>query len=372
MAIRVQNNIASLTANKHLSRTATMLSQSLERLSSGFRINRAADDAAGLSISQKFRAQIASLKAASRNATEANSLLQVAEGGMEEVHNMLTRLKELATQAASANSEGNRTEINAEAQALLSEISRISTATEYNGNPLLTGYGTKTFSDAFYTKTQNVYDVDVTGASVGSYSFSYDLLTSTLSLSDGTLTETAELVTNSKINFGSLGVSFKVTAGLESLGALGESLAAIDGTGGADFSVSGSDVQFQIGDSNDSDKQLSFSINSITTNALSISSLTLATISGSQEALGTIDTAIDVVNTARGTIGANMNRLSYASATLQTAVENLTASESVIRDVDMAFEMSTFTKHQILQQAGVSMLAQANSIPQSVLSLLGG
>ena len=371
MALRVQNNIASLTANRNLGRTTTNLATSLERLSSGFRINRAADDAAGLSISQKFRAQIASLKAASRNASEAGSVLQVAEGGMEQIHNMLTRLKELSTQSASSNSDGNRTEIDAEAQKLISEIDRIATSTNYNGVSLLNGYGSRSTNADPELSVSNLYDFKVDSAATGSYTFSaYNTTTNVVSLTFGSTTETATLATNSTVSFGTLGVEFKVTAGA-TLDTLGAALVTLNSSGTADFAVTGTAAQFQIGDKNDADKKLSFNISSVTKTDLGIGSMNLLTQSSSQAALSTIDSAIDTVNTARGAIGANMNRLGYASANLATAVENLTSSESVVRDVDMAMEMSTFTKNQILQQAGVSMLAQANSLPQAVLSLLG-
>ncbi len=139
MGLRIQNNIAALNAHRNLSISDSGLSKSLERLSSGFRINRAADDAAGLSVSQQFRADIASYKVASRNVSEANSLLQVAEGAMDQIGNMLTRLKELATQASSANASANLDKINAEGNALLAEIDRIANSTEYSGTKLLDG-----------------------------------------------------------------------------------------------------------------------------------------------------------------------------------------------------------------------------------------
>ncbi len=373
MALRVQNNIASLTANRNLNRTTTALSRSLEKLSSGFKINRAADNASGLSISQKFRAQIASLKMAAQNATEANSVLQVAEGGMEQIHSMLTRLKELATQAASSNADGNRSEIDAEAQKLISEIDRIAASTEYNGTSLLNGYGTKSYSSAIDTTLDNVYDFKVDGASTGSYTAAYNTTTNVLTLTHGSTSETATLQTNAQITFSTLGISFKITSAVSAteLDAIGTALVTLNASGTADFAVTGTAAQFQIGDTNSSNKRLSFSISSVTKTALGLSSLSLTTQSGAQSALSTIDTAIDSVNTARGAIGANMNRLTYAQANLQSAIENITASESVIRDVDMAQEMAEFTKNQILQQAGVAMLAQANALPQAVLSLLG-
>ncbi|RME00148.1 MAG: flagellin [Calditrichaeota bacterium] len=370
MALRIMNNIASLTANRNLSRTTDSLTKSLERLSSGFKINRAADNASGLSISQKFRAQIASLKMAAQNAAEANSVLQVAEGGMEQIHSMLTRLKELATQAASSNAEGNRSEINSEASKLIDEIDRIATSTDYNGTALLSGYGVKSYTASVDTSISNVYSFNVDGAATGSYTAAYNTSTNVLTLTHSGTSETATLATNSTITFSTLGISFKITsAGV--LDTIGAAFTGLNGSGGADFAVSSTAAQFQIGDTNASDKRLTFTISSVRKSALGISSLDLSTQSGAQSALTTISTAIDSVNTARSAVGANMNRLGYASANLQSAIENISASESVIRDVDMAQEMSNFTKNQILQQAGVAMLAQANALPQAVLSLLG-
>lgn len=273
MGLRIQNNIAALNTQRQLTISDTGLTKSLERLSSGYRINRASDDAAGLAISQGMRADIASYKVASRNVSEANAMVQVAEGAYDQIGNMLTRLKELATQAASANAGNDRDKIDAEAQALLDEIDRISAATEYAGAGLL----------------------------------------------DGTLTDSQV---------------------------------------------------FQVGSTNDSFSQISVSFSEVSTSTLGITDLSLASVGGAQSALSTVDTAIDSLNSSRGTLGAIQNRLSYASANLSTTVENVQAAESVIRDVDMAAEMTTFTKNQILLQAGTAMLAQANAAPQNVLSLL--
>ena len=275
MGLRIQNNIAALNAHKNLTISDSALSKSLERLSSGYRINRAADDAAGLAISQGMRADIASYNVASRNVSEANAMAQVAEGAYDQIGNMLVRLKELATQAASANASGDLDKIDAEAQALLDEIDRISDATEYAGAGLLDGsLGTQTFQ-------------------VGS---------------------TADTFSQIEVSFGTV---------------------------------------------------------STAAGSLNIASLDLSTAGGAQTALTSVDTAIDTLNDSRGALGAIQNRLSYASANLSTTIENVQAAESVIRDVDMAAEMTTFTKNQILLQAGTAMLAQANMAPQVVLSLFG-
>jgi flagellin len=357
-----------MTANKNLSRTTDALTRSLERLSSGFRINRAGDDAAGLAISQKFRAEIASLKKATQNTTEAFSLLQVAEGGMEQIHAMLTRLKELATQAASANSSSNLAELDAERSKLVAEINRIALSTDYSGTNLLNGFGVKSF-DAAVRAIENIYDFKVDGATNGGYTVAYVTTTDTLTITKNGVSQSKTLATNSTIEFSTLNISFKITSGASDLDAIGASLAA------STLSITGTAQTFQIGDDNSVNEQISFQISTLETSALgtantAISSIDITTQSNAQVALGVIDAAIDDVNRQRGAVGANMNRLQYAQANLQTAVENLTASESVIRDVDMAQEMSNFTKSQILQQAGAAMLAQANALPQVVLQLL--
>jgi flagellin len=271
MGLRIQNNIAAMNAHRQLQISDSGLSKSLERLSSGYRINRAADDAAGLAISQGMRADIASYNVASRNVSEANAMVQVAEGAYDQIGNMLVRLKELATQAASANANGNLDKIGAEADALLAEIDRISDATEYAGAALLDGsLGTQTF---------------------------------------------------------------------------------------------------QVGSTADTFSQIDVSFATVSATSMSINSIDLTSASTAQTALTSIDDAIDNLNSSRGDLGAIQNRLGYASANLSTTIENVQAAESVIRDVDMASEMTTFTKNQILLQAGTAMLAQANMAPQSVLSL---
>jgi flagellin len=276
MGLRIQNNIAALNAHKNLTISDSALSKSLERLSSGYRINRAADDAAGLAISQGMRADIASYNQASRNVSEANAMVQVAEGAYDQIGNMLVRLKELATQAASANAAGNLDKIDAEADALKAEIDRISGASEYAGASLL----------------------------------------------DGTLATQTFQVGSTASTFSQIQVVFAEVS-----------------TAAGSLNITGIDLG---------------------TDAAT-----------SRAALTSVDNAIDTLNDSRGALGAIQNRLTYASANLSTTIENVQAAESVIRDVDMAAEMISFTKNQILLQAGTAMLAQANMAPQVVLSLFG-
>lgn len=370
MGLRIQNNIAALNAHKNLLVSDTGLSKSLERLSSGYRINRAADDAAGMSISLAFRADIASFQVASRNATEASSLLQVAEGAMDQIGNMLTRLKELATQASSANAGANLDKLNSEASKLILEIDRIADSTEYADTKLINGsYGVTVggkaaamtagagYSSVSGMKASETYGitVDAVGSGMGTMTVTTGEISETVTFTDPSVGDTTD------VNIASLGLTITVNSSVSTAF-----------TGNLTAGSTGSST-FQIGAENDADNRISVSIGDVTkeSSGLNISTLSLATAASAQEALTTIDTAIGSLNDKRGDIGAYMNRLSYASANLSSTIENVTAAESVIHDVDMAAEMITFTKNQILLQAGTAMLAQANMMPQAVLSLFG-
>jgi len=656
MGFRIANNIASMNVQRQLTVSDNNLTKSLERLSSGFRINSAADDAAGLALSQTMRADIASFKVASRNATEANSLLQTAEGAMDQIGNMLVRLKELATQAASANTGTNRAQIDEEKTKLTAEIERIASVTAYSGSTLLDGTfgsisgtlagGTATNTNQYgvnsdmsqmftYTNSANTLYTPTMGAIAsgqtnaycmdgstnnyyhftegtiantitlavssqelveGTYSFVQDTTTialtnsggatlaygsvaanvatfdfggqgtitisataldtaaldgaslkyyetglgaasldgsvdvsdittltittntantltvndgsddhtgviangvatfsdlglkisldtdeyaaadvlsglqytlsggvatdtptvtftvsktsiaagtytidrvsaNTVSIGNGSVTEYAAAASNT-VNFSGLGI--QLTASSTMTGALlGNDSLVVANTGitaltttdstttgtytitdtagsitvthsggstqtesgsagnvidfdqlgikitlGSDYvagaldnlavSVSQSSSKtFQLGTENTADNQIAISLTDVTLSGLGLSSIDLSTAAGALAALTTVDTAISTHSTARGSIGAFMNRLSYASANLATTVQNMQAAESVIRDADMASEMTEFTKAQILMQAGTAMLTQANMAPQMVLSLFG-
>jgi len=277
MSLRINTNIAALTAHRNLTETDRNMSVSLERLSSGYRINRAKDDVAGLAIANKFRVEVRGLRAAQQNTAQATALLQVAEGGTGQIESIVERLKELATSAASDNTDSaGRARLNAEAQKLLAEIDRIANDTKYGVTNLL---------------------------------------------SSGT----------------------------------------------------GINLTFQIGSGNTATED---QINVTTSGALLSTNLGLSTISltslaSAQAALTSIDNSVTSVNVIQGEIGAAQSRLEFAAINLSISIENIAASESTIRDVDMAFEMVNFTRNQILMQAGTSMLAQANMIPQNILALLG-
>lgn len=374
MGLRINTNIAAINAHRQLGITDTKMAQSMERLSSGYRINRAKDDAAGLAIAQKFAAQVRSLGVASQNASQANSLLQMAEGGADQIHTMLLRLKELATQAASYNNLANLNEIDAEAQKLLSEINRIAHATKYLDTALLTGFGVK---GAGTLTAANTYGFDVSGAAEGTYTISAPAAGGSITVTKDAVSQTLSVTSGQQtLNFSTFGISLKTTEAF-----LASDVATIATAFSGSIVVSGTTAAFQVGDKNDTHNQISFEISSIDYNvigsatvagsAAQLDDLRLDTVSHAQYSLDIIDQAIADVNTVRGAIGAIQNRLGYTYANLQISIENLSAAESVIRDVDMAYEMVNFTKTQILMQSGTAMLAQANLAPQNVLALLG-
>ncbi len=383
MGLRIQNNIAALNAHRHLLDTDTALGKSLERLSSGYRVNRASDDAAGLAVSEGLRADIKSYQVATRNTSEAGSLLQVAEGALDQIGNMLTRLKELATQAASDNtSSSNRTKLNSEATQLKNEIDRIADSTDYGGTNLIDGSfnGASAVSStdtADIAGISDIYDFDVTSASSGSYSLTYTAASDLLTVTKGGVSQSITLTKGGTVNFSTFNISFKLTsaATLDTVGAAFTGIDTSSGAGILDIKA-GSGSTFQVGAGNSTNDQITFSIGDANTAALGLGSssyvtnIDLTTSANAQLAIDIVDDAIDDVALIRGQVGAVQNRLSYASANLATTIENVTAADSIIRDADMASEMTTFTKNQILLQAGTSMLAQANAAPQVLLSLL--
>jgi flagellin len=275
MALTINTNVASLNAQRNLNSTQLMMSKSMERLSSGLRINRAGDDAAGLAISQNMQANIRSMNQAVRNANDGISLVQTAEGALNETSNILLRMRELGTQAANGVlSQSQRDNIQVEFKNLQDEIDRISSVTDFNGTKLLNG-----------------------------------------ALSAGTT--------------------------------------------------------LQIGTGTTTNDTISVTIGNANSSTLSVSANFVSTQGAAQSALTAIDSAIQAVSTARGNLGAVQNRLQSTINNLQVAVENTSAANSRIVDVDVAAESANMTKAQILAQAGVSVLSQANQSPQLALKLLG-
>ncbi len=277
MALRINTNVEAINVHRNLANTNRKLADSLKRLSSGYRINSAKDDASGFAVANKFKADIASLRVANQNAAEAQSMLQVADGAYSKIYDILVRMKELATQAASDQTVQDQ--LVSEFVNLQSEITRIAESTKYNTTVLVNG---------------------------------------------GTTT-------------------------------------AING------------LTFQIGQTNAAEFQLNIKLATANASALGVSQSAVAinTAGSARAAMDAIDTAIDSINKYMSQIGAYQNRLQYTMENLEVSIENFSASESTIRDVDMAWEVMNFTKSQILQQSGIAMLAQANTAPQRILQLLG-
>ena len=278
--ISVVTNVSSLQAQRNLNKSTTALQSSIERLSSGLRVNRAADDAARLAISEQIRTNLKGLKQAERNANDNISLIQTAEGALNEITGVVSRMRELAVQASNEGTMDStqRGYLNQEFTLLQSELDRIVNVSEYNGQKLLDG-----------------------------------------SISAGTT--------------------------------------ALD---------------FQVGMNNTTNDRISMSISATSTTGLGLNDDSLATSSNAQAAITALDAALKTVNTERATLGATQNRLEMTLSNLGNMHENLAAADSRLRDVDVAEEAAAMSRAQILNQAGTSVLAQANQIPQSALSLIGG
>ena len=398
--MRINSNVMANNASRNLGSTNVMLGKSLEKLSSGFRINRAADDAAGLVVSQGLRAQIGGLKQATRNAQDGISVVQTAEGALNEVHTMLGRMRDLAVQAA--NSGGNdaaaRTAAQTEISQLASEITRVSDKTRFGGVNLLDGSYGKTAgkltaldaNNSIAVVAGNTINVNVTG---GSGAVSVALSAGTFSGAQfasmvqgavkGALAATGNAIDAAA---GNEFTAYATTVGAGSAVTLSNgsaaAIAVTDGTGtplvgqfGAAnpliatiTAAAGAGGTFQIG-ANSGDT-LGISIGDVDSVALGVSALDVTTDAGAAAAITALDAAIASVSTTRGDLGAKQNRFESMINNLQVATENISASESRIRDTDMAQEMVTFTKNNVLLQAGTAMLSQANQVPQSILSLL--
>jgi len=379
MGLRINTNVAAMNAHRNLSIADSKMGKSLERLSSGYRVNSASDDAAGLAIANRLRTNVRSLTVASRNISEATSIIQVAEGAGNQIQSILERLKELATQAASDNvSTTDRTKLNSEATKLKDEIDRIANVTAYQGTSLIDGHygdyvggGTADTAEGFDSSS-----VSISGADTGTYTITEVTEGSggntTVTLNASGLTQAIETSGDGAqtLNFDKIGVKIALNAAY-----VGSGINTGNITTDKFTIAAGSGGTFQIGASKSADDKITAvdfgDLNTAGDLAVSGIDLSGATTTNAYNALDTIDTAIDTLSTKLADMGAYQNRLSYASANVAVSIQNFSASESVIRDVDMASEMTSFTKNQILLQAGTAMLAQANMAPQQVLSLFG-
>ena len=385
--MRIQHNISALNAHRQLSANTAGVSKNLEKLSSGYRINRAGDDAAGLAISEKMRAQIRGLDQATANANDAISLVQTAEGGLQETHSILQRMRELAVQSSNGTYQDtvDREALNKEMTALKSEVDRISNSTNFNGISLLDGSLGGTEATAAAGAITNV-----TGDGAAKFTMTGGNITAsdTITLTSTTGTLSAALTT------AATGVTLATTDGGKTFSAVvNKATATYDNAKkweGFSLSISGGTVQttgtttslvtpgtaaanaltFRIGTSGTTDGQVSLNIEKMDSASLKIDAASIDTQDKAAEAISVIDSAINSVSMQRADLGAMQNRLEHTVNNLGTTSENLTSAESRIRDVDMAKEMMEMTKNNILNQAATAMLAQANTMPQSVLQLL--
>lgn len=395
----IQHNIAALNSYRQLSTNNSAVAKNLEKLSSGYKINRAGDDAAGLAISEKMRAQITGLEKAQDNANDGISLVQTAEGALTEVHDMLNRMVELATQSSNGtfDDETDRANLQKEVTSLKDEIDRISKSTNFNGINLLNG--TDLNGTAATEASKASFTVDLAG---GTFNLSSQTLTLTIgsqtvvsntsgasvtSATDVAALFTGKTYTNGGITYDVTVDGSKLTFTAQTEGAAtaptGNVTMAASGGGTANGTINVADAKngtaeadatggltLQIGDTAEDYNQIKVIVGKIDTESLDIDDIDISTAAGADTAIDKIKKAIDTVSSTRGDLGAIQNRLEHTINNLGVTTENITSAESRIRDTDMAEEMMAYTKNNILVQASQAMLAQANTLPQGVLQLL--
>ncbi|MDO5097039.1 MAG: flagellin [Peptostreptococcaceae bacterium] len=408
--MRIQHNISALNSHRQLGNNNSAIGKNLEKLSSGFKINKAGDDAAGLAISEKMRAQIKGLETAQKNAQDGISLVQTAEGALTEVHSMLNRMVELATQSANGTYDDkvDRENLQKEVASLKSEIDRISESTNFNGINLLDG-SMKSKELGITPAAQNT---DATGATsmvikggnldaTDTQTFKFTVGAAGTEQADATLEavspvgggtdkvtfERVEAETKLQGAAGSGSITFR--AKVNKAGLTGDNLKNVEKYEGMTItvnhgklvggknetskqydSVKSAGLKLQVGDTNASFQKVEVSVDKMDSAALGIGGVDISDQSKAGDAVKNIKDAINKVSSTRGDLGAIQNRLEHTINNLGVTTENMTAAESRIRDVDMAKEMMEFTKNNILSQAATSMLAQANQTPQGVLQLL--
>ncbi len=375
--MRINNNIAALNTLRQYSANTNSTNKAMEKLSSGLAINRAGDDAAGLAISEKMRAQIRGIDMAADNSQNAISLVQTAEGALTETHSILQRMNELAVQGASDTNEGiDRDALDAEFQQLKTEIDDIANQTKFNNKKLLDGsVSSQVDTD---TAVSSVFTVaGINGASAGgatgtNYAFADTgdaaaAGTLTIIRTDGVTgaTETVNM-TSPVLNTDGTGTISVSNWGLNIDLGPGYVRGSIDGTD-LEMKLSGG-LSIQTGATNG--EKLTIDIDSMKSSDLGLTSSAVDSQKNAEDAITAITSAINEVSTQRANLGAYQNRLEHKINNLSTSAENLQSAESNIRDVDMAEEMVNYTKNNILLQAAQSMLAQANAQPQGVLQLL--
>ncbi|MEO7124191.1 MAG: flagellin [Lacisediminihabitans sp.] len=381
----INTNMSALTAYRNLSTTQNDMSKSLEKLSSGLRINRASDDAAGLAISEGLKSQVGGLTVAARNAQDGINVTQTAEGSLGQVQAILQRMRDLAVQAGNdSNNVDSRKAITGEATQLTQELGRISTSTNFNGINLLDGTGGTnnklTFQVGANGSSDNQIVVDLSSANVANIANTLSGTTgTTFSLNDAgakTFAGGAQTFTST-----SSGVSTVVTTGSIAAGGATTTVADVTKSLNADAAFSSKFTASTVIDNTGAATGIKIVANDgAAVDAASFTGsgsvgaagggLDFSSAVGAQAAIGMIDKQITSVSSARASLGAVQNRLEYTITNLNISKENLTASQSQITDTDMASEMVNFTRDSILSQAGTAMLAQANQSTSGVLKLL--
>ncbi|WP_432491139.1 flagellin N-terminal helical domain-containing protein [Kineococcus auxinigenes] len=401
MGLRVNNNIAAFNSYRNLQATDKQLNGSLEKLSSGFRINKAADDSAGLVVSEGLRSQINGMSQAVRNAQDGVNVAQTADGALGVTTSILQRMRDLAVQASNGGSQDSDAQkaANLEFGQLKAELSRIAETTAFGGQKLLDGSYTGQFQVGANSGEQISVALDDTvfGAAVTAVPAAKAKIT----LDADTLTASG----NFKLTVGATDHPITLDA-TPTAAEIGASIVSAIGTDNFTVTVTGTNIAIEAKTAVDDTYDLAFTEGSGTASGVTVGTAAtpgatevLGSASGfnaaglnlddinliksntatiaenvdeAQKAIRYVDNALKGVSTARATIGAVQNRFEHAVSSLNVSIENITASESAIRDTDMAAEMTKFTKNQILSQAGTSMLAQANSASQNILSLLRG
>jgi flagellin len=393
--MRINNNITALNTYRQLNVSTGAQAKSMEKLSSGMRINRGADDAAGLSISEKMRAQIRGLNQGSKNAQDAISMIQTADGALNETHSMLQRMRELSVQASTDTlAQKDRDAIAEEVFALREQINSTAETTQFNGKSLLNGNLATTQTGGLITNAileagkSKVSNFEITGAAAGTtFTFSVDAndgTGETVTLSNGNGVSQSIQLTDAMFNtvgektvldFGTLGV--KVT--LESLAVDGTAANAVTGLNGQNIVTAAAkqSAEFVVGANGSTAETISVDFKDMSAGALdsrlaSFTKNSLTGVTAAKDLTSALDVAIEKVSTQRSSLGAVQNRLERTINNLDAISENTTAAESRIRDVDMAKEVMENSKRNILSQASQAMLAQANQQPQAVLQLLRG
>ena len=374
----INTNVMSLNSQRNLSSSGAELATSLQRLSSGLRINSAKDDAAGLAISQRFTTQIRGMDQAARNANDGISLAQTAEGAMGEIGNNLQRIRELAVQSRNAtNSATDRAALNAEAQQLKAEIDRVSTQTNFNGVKLLDG----SFANQVFQVGANQGETITVGSIVDASSANLGTFDRASVTGAAATAFTAVTAGDLTVNGVSVGAIAADTSATERAAGVREAINSVSDQTGV-YAVNDTTTtvtlvsttqNVTVAHAGASSTAATTGLTAATTNLTSstgFAALDISTTAGADAAMQSMDAALSSINTARANMGAVQNRFSSVVANLSATSENLSAARSRIQDADFAKESAQLTRNQILQQAGTAMLAQANQAPQGVMSLL--